>query len=96
MPEKLWWGLFLTGRGLYMAPEFDGGGLFLWRLWKGGGGLIAWADRNGWGPYGRAALERWRGHTPVGTSHDVTAQKVGRVPRWGLHVTCRKIIVGWS
>ena len=37
----------------------------------------------GVGPYGRAALERWRGHTPVGTFHDVTAQKVGRIPPVG-------------
>ena len=37
----------------------------------------------GVGPYGRAALERWRRHTPVGTFHDVTAQKVGRIPLVG-------------
>lgn len=41
------------------------------------------ADRKGVGPYGRVALERWRGIPPVGTSHDVTAQKVGRVPPVG-------------
>lgn len=66
-----------------MEPEYDGGGLFLRCLWKGGGGLVACADRKGWGPYGCAALERWRGYTPVGTSHDVTTQKVGRVPPVG-------------
>jgi len=65
-------------------------------LWKGGGGLIAWVDRKGWGPYGRAALERWRGHTPVGTSRDVTAQKVGRVPPVGTTRHVPKIILGWS
>lgn len=59
------------------------GGLFLRCLWKDGGGTYSAGRSKGVGALRTRYSRKVEGHTPVGTSHDVTAQNVGRVPPVG-------------